>query len=1154
MKKISLAMVFAILLSAFMPVMAADESNIEIAVSSISEGDTYVCGNNIVLSAETNAADIKNIDFYANGEKLPGTVTTADGTLIWYTPSAGNYAVKAKANFTSGAEAESAAVNIKVEENIKAISKTDTTADVMLYKKGWENTAVSETDISDEYAKFSKYSLRVTNMATTTSEGTNPYITLKKDDFGSTETFKYFNLLLYNASEIDANYRVSVFFKDMTEFINIKPVKFNNGWTRITHEIPTKFAGKTIDRITISTDGYGLNTLNEEIDLTKVDYYINGMWLSDSNEEISAKTSIPNGQTDVCNSLSKYTVKYNKAVTNPEIGLYTGGSKIDEGVSAQYGSDYAGLAIDEGVLQFNTEYTVKVGKVEDIFGNVLAAAEYKFKTIETNCDNVKPVPSVVYPAEGASVSTNAVLAAKVIFTGNVKKVEFVEENSVLGEAVQYTGNEYQLSTQLSTGVHKVYAKVTTNSEDAIKTEAVTFTVGTAVSYSIIGITDNARFIIGSTVPKTVAVIDESERGTGTTLTNATDVAKAEFYIDGIKTYTSSEAPYKYELPAAKADNGAHKLTVKVYDIYGGIKEYGPYNYSMMFAMVNDSYENDFESDELTMQHGNFADGYEPKTAEYNGSGVLKIGPMNSGYANNGLFAMGKINLSDTKYAVTEFDVCRNNKYLGMTLQFRDSFWNNTYVQKAFDLSYGDNGDAIFKNDTPYHVTVATDFDKLTYVTYINGLEYTSGQINNNIGTTVYPHFSVLGGGETAVVYIDNYSVKSYKAVSAEDVKEYALLGVENGDRFIANDGYSRTVAVIDEDKKGVNTINGESGSTKLTNATNVEKVVFKIDDVKAAEVKTAPYSFEMPFDKIGKHTLKAEVTDIFGITNTYSANYEVIYGTVKTRETHDYEDRVIPSNKALKGNAEIKISEYNGSNALEIVTPNGSTNNQIGLMDTWGVMGDSKIVCTEFDLSRTGRYTQVNVELADAFQNKANKALTMSQNNNVIFKTDTTYHINVIADYTTGVYTISVDGIEFVRGDMSDEIKNKNQAYIQLMISSWEPEGASTYVDNFKFTVYDTLTSGAAADSALDNVYENASGDVSVSAAVANAGSTDIKVNNICALYDTTGKKLISVSVDPVTVGANEISFKSYNVNAGDGGVVKVFAWNESNSSPITRK
>lgn len=1164
MKKLTLAMVLAILLSAFMPIMA-EESNIEIALSSISEGDTYVCGNNIVLSAETNAADMKNIDFYANGDKLPGTVTESNGTLVWNTPSAGDYAVTAKANFTSGASAESDAVNISVKEDIKVISQMNTEDDVKLYKKGWGGDAIAETDISEEYSKFSKYSLHVTNMSTTTSPGTNPYIKLAHDNLGLTEDFEYFNLLLYNASEVDANYRVTLYFEELgtQQPLNLNPVKFANGWNKIAIKFADKFKNRTISEIVISTDWGNLYELNKEIDLTKVDYYINGMWLSNSNEAITATPSIPNSQTDVCNNLSKYTVTYNKAVLNPSIELYNGGEKITEGVSTKYGNDYARLVIEEGVLSFNTEYTVKVGAVEDIFGNTLAASEYKFTTIETNCDNVKPIPTVTYPSNGASVSTNATIAAKVIFTGNVEKVEFVENGTVLGEAAQYTGNEYQLNKTLATGSHTVSAKVTTKDNKTITTEAVTFTVGTAVSHCITGIADNTRFIVGSSVPKTIAVIDESTKGKSTSITNATDVAKAEFYIDDAKTYTSSAAPYTYELPVTAATAGEHEIKIKVYDIYGGMTEYGPYTYSVLVAKVNKSYANDFESGEPNVKvsatnENSYGFAETPSIVEYNNSKMLKMMPLNSTNKGENIgFGQSVINLSSTKYAVTELDLYRTDLGTRVWLQMRDNHQNRNFGT-LFKMS--ENSSMYMKN-TKYHVTIAADFVNYTYTTYVNGTEIESGSLNKDVtSTTIYPMLYFYNYTTDAVVYADNYSVKSYEEVSTSEIKEYALLGIETGDRFIANEGYSRATAVIDADKKGVNTADGKAGSTKLTNASNVEKVVFKIDGEKAAEVTTAPYSFNMPFNKIGTHTLTAEVTDVFGITHEYSANYEVIYGTVKAREVHDYEDGAIPAEYDIKNstteNGGIAVSEHNKSNMLDIYTPNGAHGTIVGLMNGYKGIGTSEIVCAEFDVQRSARYARVEIQLADAYYSTRETILSLPQEVNTVFSENSMYHISILVDYNTGKYVISVDGVEFVRGEMTSEklaaIKTKKQAYINLAISPWD--NSHTYVDNFKFTAYNTLESGVAADSTIDNVFENVKGNVKVSAASANAGTSEVTVNNIYAVYDATGKKLVSVTVDPVTLGANEISCKSYDVNAGDGGVVKVFTWNEAKSSPIIRK
>ena len=76
----------------------ATDAALTVTLGEIAEGDIYGVGANIIITADASSmADVKNIDIYANGDKLPGTITGDNGTYIWYAPSAGRYAVTATA-------------------------------------------------------------------------------------------------------------------------------------------------------------------------------------------------------------------------------------------------------------------------------------------------------------------------------------------------------------------------------------------------------------------------------------------------------------------------------------------------------------------------------------------------------------------------------------------------------------------------------------------------------------------------------------------------------------------------------------------------------------------------------------------------------------------------------------------------------------------------------------------------------------------------------------------------------------------------------------------------------------------------------------------------------------------------------------------------
>ena len=98
MKKVlSIVIVISIIFSAM---VSFAENNAKVIITEVKSGDVFPVGYSVTLGADaTSYADgeIAHIDFYANESKIPGSITGAEGTMVWYTPAAGRYTLKAVA-------------------------------------------------------------------------------------------------------------------------------------------------------------------------------------------------------------------------------------------------------------------------------------------------------------------------------------------------------------------------------------------------------------------------------------------------------------------------------------------------------------------------------------------------------------------------------------------------------------------------------------------------------------------------------------------------------------------------------------------------------------------------------------------------------------------------------------------------------------------------------------------------------------------------------------------------------------------------------------------------------------------------------------------------------------------------------------------------
>ncbi|MBR5157601.1 MAG: Ig-like domain-containing protein [Clostridia bacterium] len=783
-KLVSLVTILCLALSlCIIPAAAAEPT---LTVGTIAEGEVYTEGANIVLTADVSKmSDVKNVDFYANGDKLPGTLIEGNGSLIWYAPAADSYAVKAVATTTAGATVESAAVNIKVESaaDIIEVLKMDSANDVKQWKTGaWDSTSVvvKDSNVTDDFAAYGSKALYVKNI----SYGKNTYIV---NNQLAAEIVKDYDLYLVFYSKADVGNYNFMAYDDagalLTRNTSADNKAIKAGWN--VHKLSmANYVGRKLNKITLNTYGYNCSGSGEKGDsYVNAELYISGLYFAKAAPAapVVTGTSVPNNQTKVCNNLSKYRINFDRAIAKSTAAHAVSVKKSDEalvteGVTVSAGADYIDVLFAEGALAHNETYTVEVSNaLASALGGGFAGASYNFSTTDDACTDAEPIASVVYPEANANVSTSAKLAAKVIFNKNVSKVEFYKGSELLGEAVNYTGNEYVLdNAALSEGANTVKAVVTLNDNSTVTTSEITVNATQATKYAIHGIENGERILINDRNYRTVSVIDEADVNTKwgasagfLTIPNATGVSKVTFYVDGVEMDSDSTAPYSWDMPFADVGK-SHELKVSVLDAIGNVTVYGPYTYTTVYGDVYASSVKDFEDQNVTPVHVSgtsmiAATMQDPDNAE---NTMLKLSRSASGatlYDFNGTL---NTPLTTSVPAASRMlrltcDLRTNSLYATVNIHLRDT-WYSTNYGAIMERTSGD-ASPVFKAKKTYKITTDIDMDNALYVTYVDGVEYRRGTLDSSISSTdkVTLHVNAVSYSSTAEIYLDNIGVTYY---------------------------------------------------------------------------------------------------------------------------------------------------------------------------------------------------------------------------------------------------------------------------------------------------------------------------------------------------------------------------------------------------------
>jgi len=824
-------------------VMAEDA---EIAVVSHANGDMIESGKNVTLNADWNISDVTRVDFYANGNKLPGFITNPDDGFVWQTPAAGSYDITAVASCVSGAEVKSEPVQVYVKPE-GFISGFYDNSD--LY--GWAKNTTG----------FENYEILPVNGAlapNTVEVLTNIRFFLNYNTPFICSNSKYINLLMYvsgipEASDgVNSNVTMRVFYYDTAKGkeVNIATVAtIKNGWSTVSADV-SSLNGIEITKI----DVFYNNTATDMpgADWKNVYLNINGLYYSDelyADSALTAEPVIPDGRENVCNGLKTYRINlsrptaYNlsaEAVANGIEIVNSLGTTV-EGITTAVGTDYVDVKIPESSLAHAETYTVSVAEntVYDCFGTAYAGGSFSFTTIGNGCTAADPIPAITFPKNGSTVKADSTVSAKVIFSDNVKSVEFVtaDDVAVAGEIVTGKSGEYTLipnDGQFGEGEHTLRAKVTTTAEtdNVFYSEAVTFTTA-ETDYKLVGIENGDIIFINENMGKTVSVIDNNSDtftvvngkgyqtsgfASGSVSCNAPDAAatlvdKVEYYLNGELASVAIDAPYSAELDIDTI--GANSLVAKVYDVMGGVTEFER-SFDAVYGYAANGYEEDFEgespvlpetmiskypdlvssSEEASWQREQKVTSFNGSNAfyVYSGRGYIYIEGDSNVYTAVSMLP-GELDLTnDTNRMFIEFDYSAEH-YSGNSMA-------TLALQNAFKISKGQNGDygaiklptALLKGPSKnnfkttrlgFDISWDNNSDEISWKVYLNGQEYYRQTTNILYRDAVNPEKLVPVLSCTGIQlpwYFDNISVRTY------NVADSGVSGVESQQREFSESG------------------------------------------------------------------------------------------------------------------------------------------------------------------------------------------------------------------------------------------------------------------------------------------------------------------------------------------------------------------------------
>lgn len=850
MKKfLSLVLAVAfILTTAAIPALAGNEVwNVDI--TSISEGDTFTAGSDILLEADaTGHENVKNIDFYANGTKIPGTIVGNSGSITWYAPCEGSYDITTKITFIGGGDA------VEGNEKLTIVVLPDKEKIKLLWA-GESDLRVGQglkTTESDSYAVFGTKTAKYDIL-------NNVHVTLECDEVDV--DWKRGSVLIYSPENISGlKCYVSYYYlnedgtpgSQMNNAGNVNAV--NQGITHLSTGAASA-TDKKLDKVILSFE-------NAPTDKTYTVYILGIYGMKDSDSTPVATAEIGNNATDVCNEIGTYRINFSYPIFPDETkvpAIVSLDGKAVDGVTYSYGFNYVDINLP--TLAQGKEYKVNI-PADTILGyytfvplvptagftpKYVAATEFTFTTKGSECESAKPVAKMSYPKPESTYPDNISFAAQVSAPSSaIKNVEFYSGEDKIGDGVLMTDGEWWCTptNALAQKEHSITAKFLNDTGEVVAvTPAANYTVAIP-AYYVKGISDGDVIVADEESFRMVTVVDAENENIVSDV--ATKVEKVEFYNEtDVLLDTVDSHPYNYKLVF---DNyGTHTIKAKVYDVYGGVKTYAN-SYTVVNGIKNSgSYEQNFDNVDAT---------YDIKT-DFLGGCVSSVG-LKYEIENNALKFTYDSDPNKTKvfaYKYTgantgakvhyyEFDLTLPKADMDYICSLGSSF---TLTEDILIDNWKEN---IFKENIPYKIGIVLDFntstadDKPTAIIKLNGSEMKRIELvkyGTRGGTDAILHNCLYNVGDS--ITIDNFKYSVY------DVDTTKAFGTGEYERsFNVADSSTNSISVTasatnttDKAEQLVNIIAVYGENDRFLDCPIIDKITYNVNDF-----KTQNYNVVLP--------------------------------------------------------------------------------------------------------------------------------------------------------------------------------------------------------------------------------------------------------------------------------------------------------------------
>ena len=424
--------------------------------------------------------------------------------------------------------------------------------------------------------------------------------------------------------------------------------------------------------------------------------------------------------------------------------------------------------------------------------------------------------------------------------------------------------------------------------------------------------------------------------------------------------------------------------------------------------------------------------------------------------------------------------------------------------------------------------------------------------------------------------------------------DYRLVGIEDGDTVVVNENLGTTVSVIDDNtdtftvRDGKGNGGGHADGTVTYNdpdatASNVDRVIYYLNNEKVAEVNAAPYSTDLDIVKLGQNsnTLKVEIYDQLGCLTTISKTFNAAYGYVQNGYDEDFDgtNPVIPENMInLHPDAEPtsgtdywkqEVTTFGESKALSIY--GGNNYEHWVAMGLWPVALDVSSglnrVFLEFDYS-VNQYSGnlpalcLREDSTIGNNNKANSApyavinlpIDELKSSNKSFKTTRLGFDISWNDATQQItYKVYLNNLECYRRTTLYSYKQKIDPTNLIAVLNLDRDTVwQWYIDNIHVAAYSIPDDVSVfANGKQEREYDEA-GNAEITVANISA-DTDATVMNFVAVYDSSDR-LVSITPYEIDLDAKTLSDETYPVSLAAGQYAKIFTWFDGTLKPVTLK